>query len=224
MSYTYYIDTNATLAAVEVYKYKGAYPSFDELIIAHPVAEPGDYATVAENDRVLLYVWVEDSWVLPINKLMTSEEVKTLYEQNENTNAFTDANLVKLNSVEVGAQVNTVTSVAGKTGAVALVKGDVGLGNADNTSDADKPISTATQTALNDKAPLASPTLTGNPTAPTPTATDNSTSIATTAFVRAAMALDISRSVDTRFTEYRTVSTSAPSGVPRDGEEWIVVD
>lgn len=33
------------------------------------------------------------------------------------------------------------------------------------------------------KAPLASPALTGNPTAPTPTAGDNDTSIATTAFV-----------------------------------------
>ncbi|MFD1709094.1 hypothetical protein ACFSF0_00585 [Ottowia flava] len=32
-----------------------------------------------------------------------------------------------------------------------LVKGDVGLGNVDNTSDADKPVSTATQTALNGK-------------------------------------------------------------------------
>jgi hypothetical protein len=33
-----------------------------------------------------------------------------------------------------------------------LVKADVGLGNVDNTSDANKPISTATQTALNGKA------------------------------------------------------------------------
>lgn len=46
----------------------------------------------------------------------------------------------------------TVLSVAGKTGAVTLVKGDVGLGNVDNTSDAAKPVSTATQTALNLKA------------------------------------------------------------------------
>lgn len=34
---------------------------------------------------------------------------------------------------------------------LALVKGDVGLGNVDNTSDANKPISTATQTALDAK-------------------------------------------------------------------------
>ena len=40
----------------------------------------------------------------------------------------------------------------------------VGLGNADNTSDANKPISTATQTALNFKAPLANPAFTGTPT------------------------------------------------------------
>ena len=45
-----------------------------------------------------------------------------------------------------------VTSVAGKTGAVTLVKADVGLGNVDNTSDANKPISSATQTALDLKA------------------------------------------------------------------------
>jgi hypothetical protein len=48
-----------------------------------------------------------------------------------------------------------VTSVAGKTGAVSLDKGDVGLGNADNTSDANKPISTATQSALDGKAATA---------------------------------------------------------------------
>jgi hypothetical protein len=38
------------------------------------------------------------------------------------------------------------------------------------------------------KAPLASPVLTGNPTAPTPTAGDNDTSIATTAFVNTSVA------------------------------------
>jgi hypothetical protein len=42
-----------------------------------------------------------------------------------------------------------VTSVASKTGAVTLDKSDVGLGNVDNTSDANKPVSTAQQTALN---------------------------------------------------------------------------
>lgn len=42
-----------------------------------------------------------------------------------------------------------VASVAGKTGAVTLVKADVGLGSVDNTSDAAKPVSTAQATADN---------------------------------------------------------------------------
>jgi hypothetical protein len=49
------------------------------------------------------------------------------------------------------------------TGTVAGITATmVGLGNVDNTSDANKPVSTATQTALNLKANLASPTFTGN--------------------------------------------------------------
>lgn len=43
----------------------------------------------------------------------------------------------------------------------------VGLGDVDNTSDANKPVSTATQTALDLKAPIASPTFTGTVTVPT---------------------------------------------------------
>ncbi len=46
---------------------------------------------------------------------------------------------------------DNVTSVAGKSGAVTLAKADVGLSNVDNTSDANKPVSTAQQTALNGK-------------------------------------------------------------------------
>ncbi len=45
-----------------------------------------------------------------------------------------------------------VQSVASKTGVVSLVKADVGLGNVDNTADSAKPVSTATQTALDAKA------------------------------------------------------------------------
>ena len=40
-------------------------------------------------------------------------------------------------------------------------KSMVGLGNVDNTSDASKPISSLTQGALDNKAPLASPTFSG---------------------------------------------------------------
>lgn len=64
----------------------------------------------------------------------------------------------------------------------AVTADQVGLGNVNNTSDADKPVSTATTTALALKANLASPALTGNPTAPTQAVNNNSTRIATTAY------------------------------------------
>ena len=72
-----------------------------------------------------------------------------------------DASTFTLDLSDLLDNTNLVTSVAGKAGVVTLVKGDVGLGNVDNTSDANKPISTATQTALDLKANLASPTFTG---------------------------------------------------------------
>lgn len=62
------------------------------------------------------------------------------------------------------------------------------LGNVDNTSDANKPVSTAQQMALDLKAPLTSPTLTGTPAAPTAAPGTNTTQIATTAFVATAAA------------------------------------
>lgn len=60
------------------------------------------------------------------------------------------------------------------------------LQNVDNTSDASKPISTATQIVLDLKATIASPVFTGNPEAPTQAPGDNSTKLATTAYADAA--------------------------------------
>ena len=52
---------------------------------------------------------------------------------------------------EIVTPTGAVTSVNGYTGVVVLDQNDIGLGNVDDTSDLDKPISTATQTALNGK-------------------------------------------------------------------------
>lgn len=51
-----------------------------------------------------------------------------------------------------GNESDTVTSVNGMVGDVVIEKKHVGLENVNNTSDLNKPISTATQTALNAKA------------------------------------------------------------------------
>jgi hypothetical protein len=58
---------------------------------------------------------------------------------------------VTINSIADSGS-GAVSSVNGQTGAVTLTKTDVGLSNVDNTSDANKPISTATSTALSNKA------------------------------------------------------------------------
>jgi len=82
---------------------------------------------------------------------------------------------------ELLSPTSQVQSVAGKTGAVILTSSDVGLGNVANESKS---------TMFN------SPALTGNPTAPTQTLTDNSTKVATTAFVKSQGYLNVSSDID----------------------------
>ena len=77
-----------------------------------------------------------------------------------------DTEIGYLNGVtsSVQTQIDTKAPTANPTftGTVAgVTKAMVGLGNADNTSDANKPVSTAAQAALDLKAPLADPTFTG---------------------------------------------------------------
>ena len=68
--------------------------------------------------------------------LINSSEKDTTYTLSKNGNAI------------------RLTSSSGAINDVTLNKSDVGLGNVDNTSDKDKPISTATQNALNNKVPI----------------------------------------------------------------------
>ncbi len=70
-----------------------------------------------------------------------------------------------------------------------------------------------TQGALDLKAPLASPALTGNPTAPTPTAGDKDTSISTTAFVSNAIQTDAQVTVRWSGSAWGSRPASAPFGV-----------
>jgi hypothetical protein len=55
----------------------------------------------------------------------------------------------------------TIPTLSVTTTATGITKSMVGLGNVDNTTDADKPVSTATQTALNAKLDIAGGTMTG---------------------------------------------------------------
>lgn len=74
----------------------------------------------------------------------------------------------------------TVTKSDGSTATVKQILKAIQDGNGNNIVN-----TYATKTELSAKAPLASPALTGTPTAPTAASSDNSTRIATTAFVKA---------------------------------------
>ena len=73
---------------------------------------------------------------------------------------------------------------------------------------------TAVAEALDLKAVYASPVFTGNPTAPTPTAGDNDTSVATTAFVTGAVA-------DGKVSPAFTGNPTAPTALAGDNDTSI---
>lgn len=75
----------------------------------------------------------------------TIEDVERIKDVLEQTRILVPA-------TDGGNTGGAVNSVNGKTGTVVLTKSDIGLGNVNNTSDVNKPISTATQNALNNKA------------------------------------------------------------------------
>jgi hypothetical protein len=99
----------AKLAGVEGSRFKGTYLTLPALEAAHPTANAGDYADVdaGPNDDVKRYIWdVSNSkWIPQSGELAgeTSESIKTKYEANPDTNAFTDAEKLKLTGVETGA-------------------------------------------------------------------------------------------------------------------------
>ncbi|PPH83920.1 hypothetical protein C5C50_04265 [Rathayibacter sp. AY1D9] len=116
---------------------------------------------------------------------------------NAKYNASNPAGYVDAFQAAASAPVQTV---AGRQGAVTLAKGDVGLGNVDNTSDASKPVSVATSSALALKAPLASPAFTGTPTGITKAhvglgSVDNTSDAAKPVSTAQATAIEVRRTV-----------------------------
>lgn len=93
------------LAGLESSKFLGAYTTLVALQTAHPSPVAGSYGDVdagAGND-VTRYIWdVDDTQyvVQGSGTTLTAAQIKTQYESNANTNAFTDTLLAKLNSLE----------------------------------------------------------------------------------------------------------------------------
>ena len=106
-------------------------------------------------DQPLQFVRVDNNFELLRLKANESALVINSNETDIGTNTTaiaTNATAIALNTTHRGVSSGNPHSVT---------KTEVGLGSADNTSDADKPVSTATASALALKATIASPTFTG---------------------------------------------------------------
>lgn len=105
----------AKLAGLDGPLWKGTYTSLAALQSAHPTAEPGSSAHVdaGVGDPVKVYNWdaSDGEWVAGGGDVapVTAAQVKTLYESNPDTNAFTDSEKSKLSGVAAGATANTDT-------------------------------------------------------------------------------------------------------------------
>jgi hypothetical protein len=108
----------------------------------------------------------------------------------------------------------TGASIIAPTG---LVKGDVGLGSVDNTTDLNKPISNAAQTALNLKANIASPTFTGTVVLPGTTTVGSVTGTEIGYLSGVTSAIQTQIGAKQKLIPY---SSSAPVS-PSEGDLWV---
>ena len=93
------------------------------------VTSTGDGATVIANKAVTLAKMADITTASILGRKTAASGVPEVLSKSD---------VLTILNVQDGAQVNAVASVAGKTGAVTLVKGDVGLGNVTNDAQVKK--------------------------------------------------------------------------------------
>ena len=110
------------LASLENSKFLGTYINLSALQSAHPSPVIGSYAHVDSGvgAEVVVYIWddSDNQYLLQIGEgtTETAASIKSKYESNEDTNAYTDAEKSKLASIEDGAEVNDAnTTLQGNT-------------------------------------------------------------------------------------------------------------
>lgn len=126
---------------------------------------------------------------------ITIAATDTTYSEATTSTAglMSTADKTKLNGIEAGATAITVDSTLSSTSTNPLQN-------------------KAINTALGNKADLASPTFTGTPKAPTPSASTNNTQIATTAYVTSAISTAISGISGISFEIVTTLPSTGDSG------------
>jgi hypothetical protein len=142
----------------------------DDTTLVHGIADTSLLATTAatqsysdtsitthNNDTTSVHGIADTSLLATTAETQSYSDTSITTHNNDTTSVHGIADTSILVTT-TGSQTLTNKTITSPTG---LVKADVGLNNVDNTSDANKPVSTATQAALDLKAPLADPTFTG---------------------------------------------------------------
>lgn len=112
---SYTTAEKAKLAGLEGSHYRGTFPNLSALQAGVVGPVTGDYADVDGGvaEPVLRYIWDEsdEEWVAQAGSAdpITAAQVKSLYESNPDTNAFSDAEKTKLGGVSAGATANADT-------------------------------------------------------------------------------------------------------------------
>ena len=136
---------------------------FSQLNAATTIFDADDFAVVQDGETKQANASVVKTYV----KDGLSKSDVGLANVDNTSDATKNAATATLTNKTISGSSNTLSNIGNSSltnssitingtavslgGTRTLAKGDVGLGNVDNTSDANKPISTATQTALNGK-------------------------------------------------------------------------
>lgn len=146
-------DEKTKLASLDS-KNLGYYASESALLTVYPNSNSslsittGSYAYVTitdsdDNETVYLYtydaselLWTQGDAIS--STTLTGAEIKTLYEAQEDTNAYTDDEKTKLSNIQAGAEVNTVSTVCDVSpdanNNITLTADSIGLGDYDGTT------------------------------------------------------------------------------------------
>jgi hypothetical protein len=100
------------LSSLESSKFLGEYVSLSALQTAHPSPSAGSYANVdlGIGQNVKRYIWDDNDSIYVeqggVSTALTDAQIKTQYENNADTNAFTDSEKAKLGVISVTQSVN----------------------------------------------------------------------------------------------------------------------
>lgn len=155
------LDQNGKVPSIQLPSYVDDVLEYDNQASFPSTGETGKIYVAKDTNK--MYRWSGSGYVVISETLALGETSSTAYRGDRGKIAYDHAS-AKGAAFSSGLYKITTNAEGHVTGATAvqksditgfnLDKSDVGLGNVDNTSDADKPVSTAVQTEIDKKADL----------------------------------------------------------------------